>query len=1066
MSQPFKPLLGDDDIEKKSLKEFYPIPSDENFSLPQNTYNLNLPPLKPYEYPEFQKNPTNKLQETRNAILNTLEMSHFYWDYPLPENMNYQNYYKFELPPTKFKDEGQINYINLPEYKFHSERERLNSTQLKEIWNNRTFKVPSEMENLPHLWNISKWLLHSSKERTIFLKKSLAACLRLFYAIPNVVNPCSERVIRVDLVESLVRPNIFNVFVNFVGFFLNLFDFFFGFKFRTLNSDYEYLAKENISIKVFWELCSKREILFQETFELSDNLQTFQNTIEMADRGQTIEQKNISKEKESEKVSIKAKLTEISSTFEKYFEEELKKELNKDDFEEDEIEIIRKSIRATKQEKLYEFVENLLKNNDSPKVLAYVLKKIKAFNIYKTLSFEKSEKIAKERKKLQEKLEEDRPIYSLIGYKRERLIDKWLCPITDSIEKEFETTLENELNSQNLTEEIKLFKNFKTYTENEKKLLDQEIKEMRKHCMQPVNKFTIKYPLFASQYRTVKENNYWNIIKEGSVTIHSDFMFYKVAKALASYFIKLYSLMFKILKWIWEGPFGVRCLCSCSEFYTDYSIGPYGELRKDRKNVRPVLRCFLGVIHGIQKSLKNFEEAPDDGFFGKNFGRILNILYCIFFRFLFAGIMVVLIIHPAINIICIVGGFIAAITTLIWLVFVEIFLLTWKLFIYDYKSTLRHHSWNYYDKKVAFYEHAHLKLLRSYKWFTLLHLAFDFFINVFFQLVMVIIMMVLSPLISIFVFVFGIALYVLKSMWDWFILNVIIRCFARVPSRNSTYAYRISGPGISRDFYNTLETNDLSLLVIAHLEKLELDQVWKVGSQIIEYPKKCLDGKCNLLFKRFMYDNTNNQFANDSFKNISFLKQSLQYYINEKKTHLPAIQGGHHTIRFTNEELGKNELLVEDILKDIVKEKNMDSYIWDLYDLRPGLYKRLTRKILQQILCSDAINPVEEIDHIERVKFTHNNTNFSNYISKFIDEENENYKKRKENNRAYLRKIGGNKQGEKEKVYVNINEIMSFYAYLPSYYQHPFNFGIVDSKRIKNWTQGKVIEMTEVELRL
>ena len=158
--------------------------------------------------------------------------------------------------------------------------------------------------------------------------------------------------------------------------------------------------------------------------------------------------------------------------------------------------------------------------------------------------------------------------------------------------------------------------------------------------------------------------------------------------------------------------------------------------------------------------------------------------------------------------------------------------------------------------------------------------------------------------------------------------------------------------------------------------------------------------------------------------------------------------------------------MVEDILKDIVKEKNMDSYIWDLYDLRPGLYKRLTRKILQQILCSDAINPVEEIDHIERVKFTHNNTNFSNYISKFIDEENENYKKRKENNRAYLRKIGGNKQGEKEKVYVNINEIMSFYAYLPSYYQHPFNFGIVDSKRIKNWTQGKVIEMTEVELRL
>ena len=1053
-------LIGDEEAfpmnesyknEKEINKEITPNLNESNFSLPPNLYKLNLPPLKPYEYEGFQKNPSNLLQDTRNLLLKTLQKSHFLWDFPLPTNLSCDNYFRFELPPRKFKEDGQINYINLPQYKFHSEREHLNSEQLKQIWNSRSFKVPSEMENLPHLWNISKWLLHSSEERTMFFKKTLATCLRLFFAIPNVINPCSNRVIRVDICESLGRPNIFNVFVNIAAFFLNLFDFFFGFSFSTLNENYESEAMQNVSFKAFCDLLAKSNENYKETHELTEVLQRWDESTKT--KKQLIDQEAILK-----------KLREINQMFEKSFEEEMKQELNKDDYEEDEIEIIKENFLATKQEKLYEFLQKMMGNNDTPKVLALVLKKMKAFEIYNTLLNEKTQKISNETENLRKKLKDERPIYSLIGYKRERLIEKWMVPINKSIENEFEANLEKELKTHNLNEEISLFKNYNVYSKSKEHLLFEEIREMRKFKMKPVNKFTIRYPLFESQYKR-ECNNYgnWSIVKEGSIIIYSNFMFYKVAKALASYFIKLYSLMFKILKWIWQGPFGIKCLFLCSEFYTQYTITHQGEMRLNGGKVRPILRCFLGVIHGIQKSRKSFEDAPDDGFFGKNFGRIINILYCIFVRFFFAGVFIVLIVHPIINIACILGGFLAAITTLIWLVFVEIFLLTWKLLIYDYKSTLRHHAWDYYNKKVEFYSHTHLKLLRSYKWFTLLHLLIDFFFNVIIQFFMVVIMMIFSPLISLFVFVFGIALYVLKSMWDFFILHVIVRCFARVPSSNSTFAYRISGPGISRDFYNTLETHDLSLLVISHLEKLELDQALKEGYEIIEYPKKTIDNQCKVLFDKFMNDNTQNQFAKESFKNVQFLKDSLRYHVDNMKRQLPTIHGGHNTIRFTKEELEKNLILVENILRDIVKEKDMDRYIWDLYHLRPGLFKRLTRNIFQQIFCDQAINAVEEIDHIERVKFKHQNKNFSAYVSKLLTDGEEMHKKRKE--RAYLKKIDRDRQN-KTNFYVRVDEILNFYSYLKAYYNHPFEYTIINDKKIKKNGAANRVEMADIQINI
>ena len=201
----------------------------------------------------------------------------------------------------------------------------------------------------------------------------------------------------------------------------------------------------------------------------------------------------------------------------------------------------------------------------------------------------------------------------------------------------------------------------------------------------------------------------------------------------------------------------------------------------------------------------------------------------------------------------------------------------------------------------------------------------------------------------------------------------------------------------------------------------------------------------------------------DAFNNIIFLKNSLKFYIDERKRNLPTIRGGHHTIRFTNEELEKNELLVENLLKEFITEKNMDRYIWDLYDLRKGLYKRLTRKILEQLLCHEAIKPVEYIDHIERIRFANKQTKFSDYVSKFIDDENENYQKKKEK-RAYLQKLKEKNHDGRGKVFVSAYEILNYYTYVPCVYVHPFQYPIINEKFVITWNKGKETELREIKI--
>jgi hypothetical protein len=168
--------------------------------------------------------------------------------------------------------------------------------------------------------------------------------------------------------------------------------------------------------------------------------------------------------------------------------------------------------------------------------------------------------------------------------------------------------------------------------------------------------------------------------------------------------------------------------------------------------------------------------------------------------------------------------------------------------------------------------------------------------------------MVTFPLFGFIALILGMIYILFRTIFDFLILKVIVKNCAKIPSRNTCYAKRISGPGINRDFYHSLETEQLSLIILSYLEKLQLLQIEKEVHSVLESPRDSMIKLCSELFRNYGVNSYSNLYIQKSFSNLDYLKSSISYYVTKRIDRLPRIEGGSHTVRFTKEDLEKNIL--------------------------------------------------------------------------------------------------------------------------------------------------------------
>ena len=241
----------------------------------------------------------------------------------------------------------------------------------------------------------------------------------------------------------------------------------------------------------------------------------------------------------------------------------------------------------------------------------------------------------------------------------------------------------------------------------------------------------------------------------------------------------------------WVGPFGLRCLYGLGEFnYDEYADSNTGEKRYYKR--KSWLNTFLTVLDGIKKSRQQFENMPDRGLFGKNFSRWFNYAECYLFRFLFVGVVLVLIIYPILIVVLSFLCFALILTFWAWVPLIMIICYLFNILVFQFESS-------YIPRGI---------IIRSVP---LLSLAIFLIRTVLLAVVYFLWGLILSPILVVLYSVFLVVQRIFRTITDKIMLFLISK-LGRTPSRNSAIARKISGPGMSRSYFLSIASEDVYVL--------------------------------------------------------------------------------------------------------------------------------------------------------------------------------------------------------------------------------------------------------------
>jgi hypothetical protein len=223
--------------------------------------------------------------------------------------------------------------------------------------------------------------------------------------------------------------------------------------------------------------------------------------------------------------------------------------------------------------------------------------------------------------------------------------------------------------------------------------------------------------------------------------------------------------------------------------------------------VRAILECYLciqiGVVRyrilfeylGMRASREAFEKAPDDGFFGKSCARIINLIEVYIFRFLFVGIFMILMCFTFVCVMNIMFTIFLMVTMVIWATFLMIGLYS---LVYYGRMLLQTFLM---DLDCELFGQVRDDVQTSQPFFPIFFELFGRIIGLgVLQIVWAAILLALHIVFGVILIIWAVFCFTIRSIYDC-ILFQFIKCFGRIPRRDTTYAWKSSGPGISRKFF-------------------------------------------------------------------------------------------------------------------------------------------------------------------------------------------------------------------------------------------------------------------------
>lgn len=161
-------------------------------------------------------------------------------------------------------------------------------------------------------------------------------------------------------------------------------------------------------------------------------------------------------------------------------------------------------------------------------------------------------------------------------------------------------------------------------------------------------------------------------------------------------------------------------------------------------------------------------------------------------------------------------------------------------------------------------------------------------------------MLIIHPILALLMFISSFIRFIGRTIYDKF-MYCIISCCGRSPVRDTAIAWKISGPGLSRQYFQSIREEDVYILMVAELERLQLEHFEKgvldrlrslrvKASSSIEYLTKAIKATPYHDFK--VID-----------ESIQFYQQKLNSQLYKIRVKFPQYPG--NNVRFTKAELTK-----------------------------------------------------------------------------------------------------------------------------------------------------------------
>lgn len=874
-----------------------------------NNLNYKLPKKKDYVFKNGNITAKNKMEE---SIIETIKQELFLWD------IN-DNNFVLNLPSTIFNSKINIKFLNnsdvdiaYSETKNNKDR-LLNSTQFKDIFLKARFKVESKIPELPYEWYITSWIIKGAK---------------------NIYNDFCDAI----SISFLVIYKIKDRFKNSKNFSFSFYS-----SLYALYESLYHLVSVIISIPSFEYI--KDDKLTKNNLK-KEFTETFINENNDFDYNLFIPE-------------VKEQVNYLSNLFEEFWKKEafdITTKYYEEKYTEEEIKYKLYNLRI---EKLLLYIDqcdnnnknlNLITNKIKDLVKQYYLAHIIINKHYSTKNIKE-----KEIKESIECLIHDKyVIRSKVSEWKINKINKIQNFIISQLKDNLNNDIINEMKNLNLNQPIILFEKSINYEKAYKKAYNYNLEISKVKIPSRVYYIKLYYHMHKGccfENSNICDDNYVYINKNinmskiyvlnnsYNIKISPNVLFWKYILYLFKYISFVNNIAIYSFKSIFNNKFGLNSFFQ-NEVVINYECNPTTGIITKGETHKTLKFHLNKLINSIVTNRKEFEDSPDNSLLGKSCARLFNIFYNYIIK-LFVAFFVFILGYSFVILTLCLFWFLIMITCFIWAFFGIILHFIFNIFIYDVYHP-KENSTGYGILPIIFY---------------LLLIKFMF------QFIATLIITLSHPIIALLIFLLGVIRLIVRFAYDIFMF-FIIYIFAKLPISDSFIAWKISGPGISKMYYNHIDLKDAIIIIHGSLEKYELIYYKSKIFSLLEEPLIKLNSLNNRLYLFDLKLNSNLLIE----ESIEYYKYLIDYNVSKRLQIYPSCTN----VKFTNDELIILRIISRDYIKNYVKSHDFE-HIFKMFNISDYEWGLLTDLILKSAFDEDILQSLEENDYRIEIKKEENN---------------------------------------------------------------------------------------------